>query len=122
MDFPSLNTTVIFFLEWFRKEVQALPTTFAECNENIMCYALIGVLKMLVGVDCEHLPELKMLPLSCNDSLLHDVPDDVGRIAKKLVKNYWVKHGLPYCIQKIEEENHVSFITMILYLEKCIVV
>jgi hypothetical protein len=49
---------------------------------------------MLAGVECEHLLELKKLTLSCNDSLLHDVPDDVGQIAKKLVKNWWVKHGL----------------------------
>jgi hypothetical protein len=75
-------------------EVLALPIAFAECNENITCYALIGVFKMLAGVECEHLLELKKLTLSCNDSLLHDVPDDVGQIAKKLVKNWWVKHGL----------------------------
>jgi hypothetical protein len=40
---------------------------------------------MLARVGCEHLLELKMLALSCDDSLLHDVPDDVGQIAKKLV-------------------------------------
>jgi hypothetical protein len=84
MDFPSANTTVNGFLEWFRMEVLALPTAFAECNENITCYALIGVFKMLVGVECEHLPELKKLALSYNDSLLHDVLDDVGQIAKNL--------------------------------------
>jgi hypothetical protein len=94
MDFLSANTTVNGFLEWFQMEVLALPTAFAECNENITCYALIGVFKMLVGVECEHLPELKKLALSCNDSLLHDVLDDVSQIAKKLVKNWWVKHGL----------------------------
>jgi hypothetical protein len=74
-------------LEWFRTEVQALPTAFAECNENITCYTLIGVFKMLVGVECEQLLELKNLALSCDESLLHDFPDDVGLIAKKLVKN-----------------------------------
>jgi hypothetical protein len=42
---------------------------------------------MLVRVEFEHLPELKKIALSCNDSLLHDVPNDVGWIAKKLVKN-----------------------------------
>jgi hypothetical protein len=33
MDFPSANTTVNDFLEWFWTEVQALPTVVAECNE-----------------------------------------------------------------------------------------
>jgi hypothetical protein len=59
MDFSSANTTANNFLEWFRMEVQALPTAFAECNENITCYTLICVFKMLAGVECEHLPELK---------------------------------------------------------------
>jgi hypothetical protein len=87
MNFPSTNTTVNDFLEWFWMEGQALPTAFAECNENITWYALIDVFKMLAGVECEHLSELKRLALSFDDSLLHDVPDDVCRIAKKLVKN-----------------------------------
>jgi hypothetical protein len=105
MDFPSANTTVTDFLVWFRTEVQALPIAFFECNENITCFALIGVIKMLARVECGHFPKLKMLALSCDDSLLHDVPDDVGRIAKTLVKKWWVKHRLPYYMQKIEEEN-----------------
>jgi hypothetical protein len=122
MDFPSANTTVTDFLESFQMEVQALPIFFSECNDNITCCALIGVIKMLARVECGHLLELKMLALSCDDSLLHDVPNDVGRIAKRLVKNWWVKHGLSYCMQKIEEENRVTFIAMIFILWRCIVV
>jgi hypothetical protein len=77
-------------------EVRALHTTFAECNENITCFTLVGVLKMLVGVECEHLSELKRLALSCDASILHDVTDDISRIVKKLMKNWWTNHGLPY--------------------------
>jgi hypothetical protein len=51
---------------------------------------------MLIGVDCKQLPELKKLALSCDAWLLQDVPDDLGRIAKKLVKNWWTNHGLSY--------------------------
>jgi hypothetical protein len=49
MDFPTTNATVSDMLEWFRTEVQALPTAFAECNENITCFALVGSFKMLAG-------------------------------------------------------------------------
>jgi hypothetical protein len=77
---------------------------------------------MLAGVECWHLPEHKKLALSCDDSHLHDAPDDVGRTVKRLVKNWWVKHGLPYCMQKTEEENRVSFVAMIFVLRRCIVV
>jgi hypothetical protein len=82
MDFPSANTTVTNFLGWFRTEVQTLPIAFSERIENITCFTLIGVIKMLAGVECGHLPELKKLALSCDDSLLHDVPDDVDHIVK----------------------------------------
>jgi hypothetical protein len=37
------------FLEWFRAKVVVFPTAFVECNENITCYALIGIFQMLVG-------------------------------------------------------------------------
>jgi hypothetical protein len=52
------------------------------------------------------------LALSSDASLLDDLPEDLGWIAKRLMKNWWTKHGLPYCMQKIEEENWVSFVTL----------
>jgi hypothetical protein len=92
-----------------------MPTAFIECNENITCYTLIDIFMMLVGEGCEHLSELKKLALSCDASLLEDFPKDLGRIAKRLVKNWWIKHGLLFCMQKIEEENPVSFVTLYYY-------
>jgi hypothetical protein len=99
-DFPATDVIVSNLLDWFRMEVWALPTSFVECNKNITCFALVGIFKMLMGVKCEHLSELKKLALSCNASILHDVSDDIGRIAKKLMRNWWTNHGLPYCMQK----------------------
>jgi hypothetical protein len=77
-----------------------MPTAFAECNENVTCYALIGVFQILVGEGCEHLPELKKLALSCDTSVLWDFFVETGQIAKKLVKNWWTKHGLPTVCSK----------------------
>jgi hypothetical protein len=53
---------------------------------------------MLVGVECEHLSELKKLDLSCDALIMHDLPNDIGRITKKLMKNWWTNHGLSYCM------------------------
>jgi ABC-type Fe3+-citrate transport system substrate-binding protein len=39
----STSTSLSDILEWFLVEVVAMPTAFVECNENITCYALIGV-------------------------------------------------------------------------------
>jgi hypothetical protein len=55
-----------------------MPTTFAECNENITCYALVGVCQMLAREGCEHVPELKKLSLSCDDLVLQDFPVETG--------------------------------------------
>jgi hypothetical protein len=107
--FPATKATVSDMLEWFRTEVQAPPTAFAESNQNITCFAVAGVLRMLAGVECGHLSELKKVAISCNTSLLHNVPDDLAKIAGTLVRNWWSNHGLPYCIQQVEEENQVSF-------------
>jgi hypothetical protein len=87
---------------------QVKATAFVECNVNVTCYALVGVFQMLAREGCEHLPELRKLALSCDASVLQDFPVETGRIAKKLVKNWWTKHGLPYCMQQIEEQNRVS--------------
>jgi hypothetical protein len=77
---------------------------------------------MLAVVECEHLLKLKKLALSCDASILHNVSDDIGKIAKKCMKNWWTNHDLPYCMQKIEEENRVSFATMHLDKRRCVVV
>jgi hypothetical protein len=58
------------------------------------------------------------MPISCDASLLQDFPAETGRIAKKLVKNWWTKHGLPYCMQNIKEENWVSSATLFLWVDK----
>jgi hypothetical protein len=118
-EFPS-DASLSDFFQWFRTEVMSMPTTFVECNKNITCYAFVGVFQMLAGEGCEHLLELKKLALSCDASVLRDFPIETGWIAKKLVKNWWTKHGLPYCMQKIEEENRVSFGIQSLQINLCV--
>jgi hypothetical protein len=97
VEFPS-GASLSNFFKWFRKEIESMPTAFAEYNENITCYTLIGVFQMLTGEGCGHLPELKKLALSCDALVLRDFPMETGQIAKKLLKNWWMKHGLSYCM------------------------
>jgi hypothetical protein len=106
-EFPA-DASMSDFLGWFRVEIAVMPTAFTECNENISCYTLIGVIQMLAVEGCEHVSELKKLALSCDASLIQEFPADVGQMVRKLVKHWWTNHGLPYCMQKIEEENRVS--------------
>jgi hypothetical protein len=109
-EFPATNATVGTMLDWFWMEVQALPTAFAESIQNITCYAVAGILKMLARVKCGHLSELRKLAMSCDASILHDIPEDLGKIARNLVRNWWTNHGLLYCLRRVEEDNRVSFI------------
>jgi hypothetical protein len=108
-EFPAANATIGSMPYWFRIEVQAMPTAFAECNQNITCYVMAGILKKLVGVECGYLPELRELAMSCDASILHGIPKDIARIVGRLVRNWWTSHGLPYYMQRTEEDNRVSF-------------
>jgi MoaA/NifB/PqqE/SkfB family radical SAM enzyme len=70
-------------LDWFKTEVRALPVTFAKANQNITNYTVAGIFKMLAVVNYEHLPELRKLATSSDASLLHEIPSDIGKIAKE---------------------------------------
>jgi hypothetical protein len=96
-EFPA-NPSVFDFLDWFRTKVAAMPTAFTECNKNITCFTLISIFQMLAVEGCKHLRELKELVLSCDALVPQDFPREIGWIAKNIVKNWWTKHGLPYCM------------------------
>jgi hypothetical protein len=72
-------------------------------DKTITCYTLVGVFQIFVGHGCKHLHGLKELALCCDASVLQDLPKGIGRISKKLVKNWWTKHGLPF--SKNERRN-----------------
>jgi hypothetical protein len=61
---------------------------FAESSQNITCYVAAGILKMLAGEKCDHLLELRKLAMCCNDSILHDIPNDLAKIARRLLRNW----------------------------------
>jgi hypothetical protein len=48
------------------------------------------------------------LAISSDSSILHDIPSGIGKIAGKLVKKWWTEQGLPYCMQRWEEDNQLS--------------
>jgi regulator of replication initiation timing len=41
-EFPA-GASLSDFLKWFQKEIESMPKAFVECNDNITCYALIGI-------------------------------------------------------------------------------
>jgi hypothetical protein len=111
-EFPNTGGPIGGILDWFKMEVQALSNTFAEANQNITCYAAAGILMMLAGTGCQHLSLLQKLAVSSDGSLLHKISTDIGKMIGKLVQKWWTNHGLPYCMQHLEEDNQVSFAPM----------
>jgi hypothetical protein len=91
-------------------EIQALPTTFKEDNKNNTCFAVSGIVKMLKGVCCEHVPKLLSLAASSDASLIKTISEDIRKIVGRLVRRWWTHHGLPYCMDRPKEDNQVSFI------------
>jgi hypothetical protein len=97
-----------------------MPVAFMECNENITCYALIDIFQMLTREGCEHMPELRKLANSYDASILQKFSVETSCVAKRLVKNWWNAHGLPYSKHKMKEENRVSFGIYCLHVTLCL--
>jgi hypothetical protein len=110
-DYPQTSGTIGSIIDWFKEEAQTLPITFAYGNKNISYFIVAGILKMLAGVGCEHISELWKLAVLSDASLLPEILEDIGKIAGKLVRRWWMNHGLPYWMQHLKEENQVSFIS-----------
>jgi hypothetical protein len=114
-EFPS-DASLSDFFKWFPTKIKSMPTTFAECNENITCYTLIGIFQMLTGGGCEHVSELRKHAHSYDASVLQNFPLETCCTTKRFVKNWWNAHGLPYYMHKIKEDNRVSFIIYCLWV------
>jgi hypothetical protein len=97
MPYPGKNSTISKFVGWFDKEIQAMPSAIAKANNNFLCYYIAGVLRMLYeSANCSHIEELQTIMNSCNASILDDIPDDLGKLSRRIVRKWWASHGLPY--------------------------
>jgi hypothetical protein len=44
LPYPGKGSTIGEIIEWFNKEIQALPNSIAKANKNFLVYCLVGVL------------------------------------------------------------------------------
>jgi hypothetical protein len=88
-------------VEWFDKEVQALPGVITKKNKNFLCYCLAGVLRMMYeNASCGHLEGLEAIMNSCDASLLDDIPDEIAKLSGRIVRGWWALalcHGCFSC-------------------------
>jgi hypothetical protein len=97
LPYPGKKGAISEIVEWFDKEIRALPGVIAKANKNFLCYCLVGVLKMLYeNVNCAQLEGLEAIMNSCDAPILDDIPEEIAKLSGRIVKRWWTSHGLPY--------------------------
>jgi hypothetical protein len=67
-----------------------------KANKNFLCYCLVEILRMMYeNADCGHLDVLKAIMNLCDASLLDDIPEEIAKLSRCIVKRWWTLHGLP---------------------------
>jgi hypothetical protein len=80
---------------WFDNEIEVLPATVAKENNFFVCYAVVGILWMLYDNSCDHIEGLQSIMATCDASKLYDLPEELSKLTGRLVKKWWMEHGLP---------------------------
>jgi hypothetical protein len=57
---------------------------------------------MLSNEGCQELGHLRELAASHDASVLQDVPDDVRKLAGRIMQRWWKPHGLPEALCRLE--------------------
>lgn len=94
---PGKNSTISNIIGWFDDEIKALPATIVKVNKNFVCYAIVGVLRMLYDSSSEYLEGLQSVMASWDASTLEDLLPElsklIGRIVKHMVGRAWPTRG-----------------------------
>jgi hypothetical protein len=112
LEYPETSGTIGCILNGFKEEIQALADIFAEANENITCFTMACILRMLEESGCGVVPELPGFTSSSDASVLRDIPEEIEKIVERLVRSWWTHHNLSYCMCRLKEDNQVSFVLM----------
>jgi hypothetical protein len=105
--FPVLarNAKVEDLIDWVGEEVKAMPGAVWQLNDNFVVLAAEGVLNMLRGAGCQELSQLWELAVSSDASVVEDIPTDVRKLAKCLIRRWWKNHRLPEALRRLGAAN-----------------
>jgi hypothetical protein len=118
--YPLKNSTIGEVIMWFEKEIKVLPSTIEKANKNFLVYYLVGVLKMLQGqAQCRHVDRLEAIKNSCDASILDKIPNDIAKLATRIVKMWWTSHGLPYVTNafRVELEVRLFLLGVVVFVD-----
>jgi hypothetical protein len=115
LPYPEKGSTIGDVVMWFEKEIQTLWDAIAKANKNFLVYCLVGVLKMLQWhVNFYHIDGLGAIMNSSDASILDEVPDDIGKLAARIIKRWWSSYGLPDVTEAFRVELEVGFFITVL--------
>jgi hypothetical protein len=86
-------------INWIVGEVKVVPDTVWWLNNNFTVLGIKGVLSMLNGKGCQELARLRDMAASDDAAVLEDVPEDMRRLARRIVQKWWNAHGLPEALR-----------------------
>jgi hypothetical protein len=105
---PGKNSTISNIIGWFDDEIKALPATIVKVNKNFVCYAIVGVLRMLYDSSSEYLEGLQSVMASWDASTLEDLLPELSKLIGRIVKTWWAEPGLPEAVSGLHRELEVS--------------
>jgi hypothetical protein len=111
LPYPGKSSSIREIIAWFDKKIQTLPDAIVKGNKDFLVYCLLGVLKMLQGhAECRHVDGLDAIKSSCDGSILDEKPNDIVKLAARIVKRWWSLHGLLYVTEVfcVEPDVRVS--------------
>jgi hypothetical protein len=103
LPFPDKGAKVEEMIDWVVGEVKAVPDIVWRLNDNFTVLGIEGVLSMLHGEGFQELGRLRDLAGSSDASVLEEVPEDVRKLARRIVWRWWKPHGLPTTLHRLEE-------------------
>jgi hypothetical protein len=81
-----------------------LLATIAKANKNFVCYAVVGVLRMLYDNGCDHIEGLQTIMTSCDASIWEDLLEELSKLIGRLVKKWWTRHDLPHVADRFHKK------------------
>jgi hypothetical protein len=103
--FPNKGTKVEEMIDWVVGEVKVVPDTVWRLNDNFAILGIEGVLSMLNGKGCQELGRLHDLAGSSDALVLEEVLEDVHKLAERIMRRWWKRHGLLEALRRLEEAH-----------------
>jgi hypothetical protein len=105
---PDKGAKVEEMIDWVVGEVKAVLDTVWQLKDNFAVLGIEGVLNMMNGKGCQELGRLHDLATSRDAAMLEGVPEDVHKLAGRIMRRWWKPHGLPEALRWLEATHAVT--------------